>query len=136
MRSRSTGADSTYNGELTLLNGHLNREESLFVKTQKLCAVRQAAQEGYEYYLVRVESLSRDCKCGSSKDAEANKILTSTRQRFCLHLAVIGLRDPELRKRMKAKSDLTWSALKTSFNALTRTSESDHKLSKATACET
>ena len=65
--------------------------------------------------------------------AEVNGILTTTGQRFCLHLAVIGLRDPELRKRMMAKTDLTWSTLKTSLNALTRTSESDHKLSKATA---
>ena len=59
--------------------------------------------------------------------------MTTTKQRFCLHLAVIGLRDPELRKRMMAKTDLTWSMLKTSLNALTRASESDHKLSKATA---
>ena len=59
--------------------------------------------------------------------------MTTTKQRFCLHLAVIGLRDPELRKRMMSKTDLTWDMLKTSLNALTRASESDHKLSKAAA---
>ena len=34
---------------------------------------------------------------------------------------------------MMSKTDLTWDMLKTSLNALTRASESDHKLSKAVA---
>ena len=34
---------------------------------------------------------------------------------------------------MMSKTDLTWDMLKTSLNALTRASESDHKLSKAAA---
>ena len=95
---RSTAADSTYNGALTLLDGHFNREESLFVKTQTFCAVRQAAGEEYRNYLVRVEGLSRDCDFGSSENAEADEILSTTRQRFCLNLSVIGLRDSELHK--------------------------------------
>ena len=45
---------------------------------------------------VRVEGISRDRELGSSKNARANEILTTTRQRFCLNLAVIGLRDSEL----------------------------------------
>ena len=56
---RCTTADTAYNDALTLLDGHFNREESLFVKTQKFCAVRQAAGEEYRNYLVRVEGLSR-----------------------------------------------------------------------------
>ena len=48
-------------------------------------------------------------------------------------MAVIGLKDPELRKQMMSKTYLTWGTLKTSLNALTRASESDHKLSKAAA---
>ena len=103
------------------------------MKTQKFCAVRQASGEEYRDYPVCVEGLSRDCEFGSRKNAEADEILTTTRQRFCLHLAVIGLRDPELRKRIMAKTDLTWTALKISLNTLTRASESDHKLRKATA---
>ena len=109
--------------------------KTLFVKTQKFCAMRQAAEEEQEYrdYLVRVESLRRVCEFGSSENAEVNKILTTTKQRFCLHFAVVGLRDPELRKRIIAKTDLTWTALKTSPKALTSTSELDHQLSRATA---
>ena len=42
---RSTAADLTYNGVLTLLDGLFNREESLFVKTQKFCTMRQTAGE-------------------------------------------------------------------------------------------
>ena len=59
--------------------------------------------------------------------------MTTTRQRFCLHLAVIGVKDPELCKRMMSKTDSTWDTLKTSLNALTRASELDHKLSKSAA---
>ena len=44
----------TYTAALTLLDGHFNSEKSLFVKTQKFCAVRQAAGEEYRDYLVRV----------------------------------------------------------------------------------
>ena len=33
---RSPGADSTYNGPLTLLIGHFNREESLFASSKNL----------------------------------------------------------------------------------------------------
>ena len=106
---RSTAADSTYNGALSLLDGHFNREEFLFVKTQKFCAVRQAAGEKYRDYVVRVEGLSRGCDFGFSKYAEADEILTTTRQRFCLHMAVIGLRDPELRKQIKTKTDLGYA---------------------------
>ena len=51
---RPTAADSTYTAALTLLEGHFNSEKSLFVKTQKFCAVRQAAEEEYRDYLVRV----------------------------------------------------------------------------------
>ena len=43
---RFTAADSTYNGALTLLDGYFNREESLFVKTQKFCVVRQGRNTG------------------------------------------------------------------------------------------
>ena len=42
---RFTAAYSTYNGVLTLLDGLFNREESLFVKTQKFCTMRQTAGE-------------------------------------------------------------------------------------------
>ena len=112
---RFTAADSTYNCALTLLDGHFNREESLLVKTQKFCAVRQAAVEEYRNYLVRAEGFSRDYEFGSSENAEADEILTTTRQRFCLHLKVIRLRNSELRKRMMAKTDLTWSTLGTSL---------------------
>ena len=77
--------------------------------------------------------VSAETEFGSSENAVASEISTITRQWFCLHLAVIGLRDPELRKRMIAKTDLTWDMLKTSLNALTKASESDHKLSKAAA---
>ena len=76
------------------------------MKTQKFCAVRQAAEEEYRDYLVCVEGL---CDFGSSENTEANEILTTTRQRFCLHLAVIGLRDPELRKRMMSKTVLGYT---------------------------
>ena len=54
---RSTAADSTYNGALTLLDGYFNREESLGVKTQKFRAVRQAAGEEYRDYLEAVETV-------------------------------------------------------------------------------
>ena len=92
MGFRSTASDSTYNGALTLLDGYFNREESLGVKTQKFRAVRQAAGEEHRDYLVRVQGLSRDCDFGSSKNAEADEILTTTRQRFCLYFAVIGVK--------------------------------------------
>ena len=52
-------------------------------------------------------------------------------QRFCLYLEVIGLRNPKLRKRVMEKTNLTWAALKTSFNTLTKANKSDHKLSEA-----
>ena len=51
---RSTAADSTYNGALTLLDGRFNREDSLFLKAQKFCAVRQAARKEYRHYLGHV----------------------------------------------------------------------------------
>ena len=57
---RSSAANFTYNGVLIFLDGHFNREESLFVKTQKFWAPKQAAGEKYRDYLVCVEGLSRD----------------------------------------------------------------------------
>ena len=66
------------------------------MKTQKFCALRQEAGEEYRDYLVRVESLSRDCKFSSSNNAEANEILNTTRQQFCLPLAVIGIKRPRV----------------------------------------
>ena len=69
--------------------------------------MRQAAGEEYSDYLVCVEGLSRDCKFGSSKNVQANEILTTSKQQFCLYLAVIGLRNPVLCMRMIAKTDLS-----------------------------
>ena len=94
--------------------------------------MRQAAGNKYRNYLVRVEGISIDCKFGFSENVKANDILTTTRQQFCLHLKVTGLRNPKLHKRMMAKTNLILTALKAPLIAMTRASESDYKLCKAT----
>ena len=43
-----------------------------------------------------------------AKNAEFNKIVTATRQCLCLHLMVIELRDSELRRQIRATTDLSW----------------------------
>lgn len=59
---RSTAASSTFNIALTLLDGHFNQEESLFVKTQKFGAVnkRQVRNAGTIWFVLKVsvETLS------------------------------------------------------------------------------
>ena len=66
----------------------------IFVYEDSEILCRETSDRGGMW--VRVEGISRDRELGSSKNARANKILTTTRQRFCLNLAVIGLRDSEL----------------------------------------
>ena len=43
-----------------------------------------------------------------AKNAEFNKIVTATRQCLCLHLMVIELGDSELRRQIRATTDLSW----------------------------
>ena len=43
-----------------------------------------------------------------AKNAQFNKIVTATRQCLCLHLMVIELRDSELRRQIRATTDLSW----------------------------
>lgn len=112
-----TDPDMSYDDAVRTLKEHFQREESIFVKTQKFVTVHQGASEDFRDYLVRVERLSRDGQFARTNNAEANEVLERERLRFCLVLAINGLRDPKLRTDLMAREDMTeWAVLK---NALT-----------------
>ena len=67
---------------LIRLKSYTNREESLFVKTQKIVDIRQASGKEYRYHTVCVVDLSRGCESGSNNNADSNAIMGATRQRF------------------------------------------------------
>ena len=48
-------------------------------------------------------------------------------------VSIIVVKDPELRKRIIPKTDLTWTALETYPNTLIRACELDHNLCTTTA---
>jgi len=85
-----------------LLCNHYDREENIFVRTQKFVSVTQLTGENDRDYLLRVERLSRDVEFGPAQ---------ATRKRFALVIAVNGLRDSSVRKELMSKSNLDWDTL-------------------------
>ena len=86
-----------------LLSSHYDREESIFVKTQKFVSVSQAAGEDARDYLLRVERLSRDVEFGRADQ---------TRRRFSLVLAINGLRDTALQQHLMSRENMDWDLLR------------------------
>ncbi len=105
---------------LELLDEHFNRQESVFVKTQKFVTVKQLASEDERDYLHRVERLSRYCEFGVSAEPQVAAQIETTRQRFCVVLAILGLTDDKVKTELLARTDLTWAQLRELLDARAR----------------
>ena len=99
--------ESSYEKAFALLNDHYGREEIIFDKTEKFFLVCQLAREYNRNYPASVEQLSHDA---DFDDVDA------LRRRYCLVLAINGLRDTKLRMELMAKHGLDWEELKRHLN--------------------
>ena len=117
-------ANLSYTQAMELLRRHYCREDTIFVKMQKLVTARQAIGEDHRDYLLRIERLSRETASTDSNNHEAREAVRIVRERFCLTLAVNGLRDNALRNELMSTLDLTWANLYTRLAACSRARES------------
>jgi len=121
---KENGADATYERALALLQRHFQREETVYVKTQKFVSVRQLAGEDNRDFLLRVERLGRQVCEPNTDNADAVAAVNNIRENLCLTLAVNGLRDASIRTGLMSKTNLTWTALYDILAACSRASDS------------
>lgn len=105
------GDEITYDKALEVLVNHYQREDSLYVRTQKFISVNQCADENYRDYMQRVERLSRTLDFFTSITKTSHDALQGARESLALALCVTGLRDQHLRNELMADEELTWEKL-------------------------
>lgn len=110
----ATGA--TYARAVELLRTHYERDDSVYVRVKKFITVRQNTGENERDYLLRVEHLSRDGGFGNDNEV---------RQNYAVVLAVLGLKDANLRKELMQLDDLTWERLSQALKARNKARESE-----------
>lgn len=103
----------SYAVALRVLKKHYEKQESLYVRTQRFVTVRQTVDEYYSSYLRRVEKLSWDLDFFNSHHAVSQQALQDARGQLALVLAVNDLRDQVLCRELIAKEHLTWEMLGT-----------------------
>ena len=103
--------EATYQQAWDLLDNHYEREDSIYMRTQKCVTVSQLSGEEERDYLLRVERLSRAVELVTSNDQTIKTQQEQTRSRFAVVLAVNGLRDQGLRRELMQKKALTWEKL-------------------------
>jgi hypothetical protein len=101
-------AEWTYDRSLKVLVAHYEGEESIFIRTQKFVTARQVVDERSREYLMRVEKLSRGVGFLTSNDDAVRAAQEEIRSRFAMTLAVNGLRDGSMRRKLMQTPDLTW----------------------------
>ena len=103
--------EATYQQAWDLLDNHYEREDSIYMRTQKFVTVSQLSGEEERDYLLRVERLSRAVELVTSNDQTIKAQQEQTRSRFAVVLAVNGLRGQGLRRELMQKKTLTWDKL-------------------------
>lgn len=124
----ATGA--TYDQALGLLRDHYQRDDNVYVRVKKFVTVKQAAGENERDYLLRIERLSRDSGFSvAGVNADIKRNLDTVRQNYSVVLAVLGLRDANLRTELMQRNDLTWDNLSVLLKARNTAIESEAVLS-------